>query len=438
MKRVILLITLLIISGLCFAQTSVTTLDRALNDAVVYFESRLQSGAKVIILNMNTSQTGLSDYIIDELAAYMVNNNKLTVIDRRNLESIRREMNFQMSGDVSDETAQSIGRILGAQYIISGTLVSLGDLHRLRVQALAVETAQIAGMINLNVPSSDRVIMALSRERAPGESSSRATAQISTTLPAAYDTGMKPEKKIPARRGNFEIIPGNQIRQPIDTNKFYTAAKTSLENLRYTVDAEGTGFILFTISGGDWWAQIKLCYWNDEYWFEYISSHNLDANPARDKIHKNYAEWIKRIERQLNTNYGGGGTTARTSTTLPVVYDIGMKPEKKIPERKGNFEIIPGKQIRRPIDTNKFYTAAKTSLDNLRYTVDEEGTGFVLFTVRGSNWWCQIKLCYWNDEYWYEYVNSHNLGANPARNKIHDNYVEWIKRVEKQLNANYR
>ena len=303
MKRVLLFITLAIVSGLCYAQTSVTTMDRALSDAVVYFENRLKGGVKVVILNMNTSQTALSDYIIDELAAYMVNNNKLTVIDRRNLEVIRRELNFQMSGDVNDETAQSIGRMLGAQYIISGSLISLGDVHRLRVQALAVETAQIAGMINLNVPSSDRVIMALSRESAAGESGPRVTARTATTLPAVYDTGMKPEKKIPARRGNFEIIPGNQIRQPIDTNKFYTAAKTSLENLQYTVDAEGTGFILFTVSGGSWWAQIKLCYWNDEYWFEYVNSHNLDANPARNKIHKNYAEWIKRIEKQLNTNY---------------------------------------------------------------------------------------------------------------------------------------
>jgi TolB-like protein len=303
MKRVIFLITLAIVSGLCYAQTSVTTMDRALSDAVVYFENRLKGGVKVVILNMNTSQTELSDYIIDELAAYMVNNNKLTVIDRRNLEVIRRELNFQMSGDVSDETAQSIGRMLGAQYIISGSLTSLGDVHRLRVQALAVETAQIAGMINLNVPSGDRVIMALSRGSSAGESGSRVTTQTSTALPAVYDTGMKPEKKTPARRGNFEVIPGKQIRPPIDTNKFYNGAKTSLENLQYTIDAEGTGFILFTVSGGNWWAQIKLCYWNDEYWYEYVNSHNLGAEPARDKIHKNYAEWIKRVEKQLNANY---------------------------------------------------------------------------------------------------------------------------------------
>ena len=286
MKRIVLLIALVIVSGLCYAQLSVTTLDRGINDTVVYLENRLQNGAKVIILNMNTSQTDLSDYIIDELAAYMVNNSKLTVIDRRNLEMIRRELNFQMSGEVSDETAQSIGRILGAQYIISGSLVSLGDVHRLRVQALAVETAEITGMINLNVPSSDRVIVALS-----------GTTGVSIS-------GAKPEKKIPARRGNFEVISGNQIRQPIDTNKFYAAAKAGLERLRYTIDAEGTGFVLFTVRGKNWWCQIKLCYWDDEYWFEYVNStRNLGADPVLNRIHRNYYGWIARVEKQLVANY---------------------------------------------------------------------------------------------------------------------------------------
>ena len=305
MKRVVLLIALVIISGLCYAQTFIATLDRALNDAVVYFENRLQGGAKVIILNMNTSQTALSDYIIDELAAYIVNNNKLIVIDRRNLEVIRRELNFQQSGDVSDETAQSIGRMLGAQYIISGSLVALEDVHRLRVQALVVETAQITGMINLNVPSSDRVIMALSRESSAGASSPGATmSQAPAALPAYTDTGTKPVKITPARRGNFEIIPGKQIRPPIDMDRFYSASTAALKRLKYTVDADGTGFILFTVKGGNWWCQIKLCYWNDEYWYEYVNStRNLGADPVLNRIHKNYYGWIKRVEKQLNATY---------------------------------------------------------------------------------------------------------------------------------------
>ena len=313
MKRIIFLCIFWSVSALCFAQTSVTTLDRALSDAVVYFGGRLEGGAKVIILNINTASPQLSDYIIDELAMNFVNNSRLIVIERRNLELIRQEMNFQMSGDVSDETAQAIGRILGAELIVSGSLTALGDLHRLRLQALSVETAQIAGMINLNVPSNDRVIMALlprpGGAQAPAAPAAPApaaggAAPPTAPLPTFIETaGGKPQRKTPARAGNFEITQGRQIRAPIDMTRFNTAAQTSLGNLRYAVISEGLGFIVFTVRGGNWWVQIRLCYWEDEYWFEYINSHNLGSNPARNRIHRNYPSWITRVERQLGMNY---------------------------------------------------------------------------------------------------------------------------------------
>jgi len=50
-----------------------------------------------------------------------------------------------MSGDVSDETAQAIGKMLGAQTIISGSITPLGRNYRFRIQATEVETAAIQG-----------------------------------------------------------------------------------------------------------------------------------------------------------------------------------------------------------------------------------------------------------------------------------------------------
>ena len=308
MKRIILMFMVMMFTGLCFAQTTATTLDRAINDAVMYIEGRLKNGSKLVILNMSTSQVRLSDYIIDEIATNMVNNNKLIVVDRRNLELIQREMNFQMSGEVSEETAQEIGRKLGAQYIISGSLTPLGNVYRLRVQVLSVETAQIAGMQNLNVLGNDRVITALvpgegGEERKTGGTNVAAVSQNLGTL-IYDDPGTKPEKKVPARNGNFEITQGKQLRVPINMDKFYAAAKTSLEKLKYEVNLEGTGYILFSVKGRNWWVQIRLCYWQDEYWYEYINSDNLGANPARDKIHKNYGDWIARLDKQLKAAYG--------------------------------------------------------------------------------------------------------------------------------------
>jgi len=50
-------------------------------------------------------------------------------------------MNFQMSGDVSDESAQSIGKFLAADLVITGQLRHLGSTYRFTTNAIRVETA---------------------------------------------------------------------------------------------------------------------------------------------------------------------------------------------------------------------------------------------------------------------------------------------------------
>jgi hypothetical protein len=71
-----------------------------------------------------------------------------------------QEMYFQLSGEVSDETALSLGKMLGAQTIISGSIEAVGDVFRLRIRAIAVETAAIQGIYTINIQR-DRFLSSL-------------------------------------------------------------------------------------------------------------------------------------------------------------------------------------------------------------------------------------------------------------------------------------
>jgi len=55
---------------------------------------------------------------------------------------------------VSDESARSIGKFLGAETIVTGAISELADRHRLRLRALNVETAQVQGQYNRNINAS--------------------------------------------------------------------------------------------------------------------------------------------------------------------------------------------------------------------------------------------------------------------------------------------
>ncbi|WP_187149423.1 CsgG/HfaB family protein [Treponema endosymbiont of Eucomonympha sp.] len=145
---------------LCFAQQFVT-LDAALANSLSYLQGKIPKGSKVLLLNFPAPTKTLSKYLIDELTAHIVNSGSFVVVERNNLEALQKELNFQMSGEVSDETAVSIGRKLGAQSIISGSVEPLGDAYRLHIQATEVESAAIQGMQNTLVMQ-DAVFAALS------------------------------------------------------------------------------------------------------------------------------------------------------------------------------------------------------------------------------------------------------------------------------------
>ncbi|GMO62750.1 MAG: hypothetical protein Ta2G_21700 [Termitinemataceae bacterium] len=87
---------------------------------------------------------------MDELTGAFVNS-CIEVADRNNLEYVYKELGLQMSGDVSDKTALSVGKFVGAKYVITGQLLNAGSSYRYRINAINVETAVHEGSVRLNV-----------------------------------------------------------------------------------------------------------------------------------------------------------------------------------------------------------------------------------------------------------------------------------------------
>ena len=148
-------------------------LNAAVRETSDYLNRQLPKGNKLLVLNVQSEFPALSEYIIDELIANTVNDRVFTVVDRQQLNVIRAELGFQMSGEVDDATDQALGRMAGAQIIISGAVSRIGDLYRLRVRALSVQSAEIAGQFNRNIPDNPTVA-ALVKSKATGYGNSPA------------------------------------------------------------------------------------------------------------------------------------------------------------------------------------------------------------------------------------------------------------------------
>jgi TolB-like protein len=106
-------------------------------------ETRLPAGTKIALINFTSPSQAFSEYVLDELSSVLVNNGKLVVVDRANLDKIRQELGFNMSGEVSDKSMQEIGQMLGAQALVTGSLTSIADLRRVMFKVIMTETAAV-------------------------------------------------------------------------------------------------------------------------------------------------------------------------------------------------------------------------------------------------------------------------------------------------------
>ena len=194
MKKALFCILALFASMGLFAQQQVN-LSGAITRSARAVEEALPQKTMVAVLNFASTSEPFSDHVIEELTGELVNGKKLTIVDRRNLALISQEMNLQLSGDVSDDSARAIGKKLGAQYIISGTLTNMGTFYRFRIRVINVETAAIQTQVSLDLLNDTQVAFLL------GSSST------STTPVASGET--EPGVSTPSITGT--IVPGANL-----------------------------------------------------------------------------------------------------------------------------------------------------------------------------------------------------------------------------------
>lgn len=79
------------------------------------------------------------------------------MFQKKEIDLIRSEINFQFSGEVSDESAQEVGRMLGAQSIVSGSLTNIGSTYRINMKVLNVQSAAIVVQYRSDIAADSKV-----------------------------------------------------------------------------------------------------------------------------------------------------------------------------------------------------------------------------------------------------------------------------------------
>ena len=122
-KLTIILLTLFLLAS---AQ-EVLTLDAAISEGMKFIGSKLPAGTRVTVINIESGNRQLSEYITDESNIAITNSTKLSL--------------------VKDETK--------AQSVISGSISRLGDNYRFRIEATNVANAEVQAVQSFRVKSDD-------------------------------------------------------------------------------------------------------------------------------------------------------------------------------------------------------------------------------------------------------------------------------------------
>ena len=114
----------------------------AMNNAAQHLMSVIPKNATIAIVNVSSTDTDMSEYVANELEHILVESSH-RVVDRNELNRVRAEQAFQLSGEVDDSTIVQIGKFVGADLIITGSITGRDETRRLRLRAINTQTAEV-------------------------------------------------------------------------------------------------------------------------------------------------------------------------------------------------------------------------------------------------------------------------------------------------------
>jgi TolB-like protein len=122
--------------GLLFigAVLNAQSLDEAIISAAIKISGDLPANTTLAVLNFRSDSEKLNDYVINELYGAILRNRRIVPVkpDQSQLQSIRGDL----ATVENKESAQRIGRLLGAQYLVTGSIQRFGSEYKLNFTAI--------------------------------------------------------------------------------------------------------------------------------------------------------------------------------------------------------------------------------------------------------------------------------------------------------------
>ena len=138
------------------------SLDNSLSDLTTQITNSItEEGKKKIAViefsDLEGNVTQFGKYLAEELITRLFRTKKFEVVERQLLNKVLSEQKLGITGLIDDESAISIGKILGVDAIVSGSITDLGKSLKVNARIISTETGKVFGVAGTEIVKDETV-----------------------------------------------------------------------------------------------------------------------------------------------------------------------------------------------------------------------------------------------------------------------------------------
>jgi len=131
---------------------------------------REQNSNKIAILefpDLSGNYTFFGKYVAEELTVRLFSTRRFEIVERQLLDEVLKEQNLGASGLIDAGSAAQIGKILGVDAIVTGTITDLGKNVRITARIIDAQTGSVYGVSAVTVEKDEHVQGLIDRDKPP-------------------------------------------------------------------------------------------------------------------------------------------------------------------------------------------------------------------------------------------------------------------------------
>lgn len=151
-------------------------LDTGINELAQQISKNMtETGKKKIAIiefsDLDGNITAFGQFLAEELITklFMISPGQFEVVERRQLMKVLKEQRLTMSGLLDAKAMESVGKILGIEAIVTGSITDLGNTVKVNARLIGVDTAKVFAVAATSIPKVGTVARLMEKEAAPAQ-----------------------------------------------------------------------------------------------------------------------------------------------------------------------------------------------------------------------------------------------------------------------------